>query len=145
MEYVPDAGEVASMSAEETDLRDEIQRLLPATTTSQDPLAYLVACEAMTFFPTYCRLSRLFEYYGYPQFSALPLRRSLVQSHVQIDTMIVYRHVLGITRKEAESLPDMKHDLWGRLFRMESKAFQPRSGMVFDGSISTNGLRLTET
>ncbi|KAJ3025278.1 hypothetical protein HDV00_012841 [Rhizophlyctis rosea] len=58
--------------------------------------------------------------------------------------MILYKHVLKLTRTDAEGLEgDMKEELWGRVFRLEKKAFQFRAGMRFDGTVWTDGYSLT--
>lgn len=132
-----------SLTPIERNLFDEILDILPVFPSSE-PLAYLVVSDPIHFLPSYCRLSRRYEYHGFPQFTALPLRTTLVQSHVQIDTMILYRHVLKLTRGEAEDFgEDMKEELWGRVFRLEKKAFQARAGMRFDGTVCTDGHSLT--
>ncbi|KAJ3036018.1 hypothetical protein HDV00_003153 [Rhizophlyctis rosea] len=143
LEAKPTNAEWVSLTPIERNLFDEIFDILPILPSS-DPLAYLVVSDPIYFLPSYCRLSRRYEYHGFPQFTALPLRTTLVQSHVQIDTMILYRHVLGLKRKDAEGYQeDMKDELWGRVFRLEKKAFQPRAGMRFDGTVCTDGHSLT--
>jgi hypothetical protein len=143
LEANPTDAEWKSLTPVERDLFDEILDILPVR-PSAEPLAYLVVSDPAHFLPSYCRLSRRYEYHGFPQFTALPLRTTLVQSHVQIDTMILYKHILQMTRAEAEALDeDMKEELWGRVFRLEKKAFQPRAGMRFGGMVSTDGHSLT--
>ena len=124
------------MSMVESEIVEEIWSLgLPFLV--DNPLAYAVAIDPMSFFPGYCRLSKLFEQHGFRQFSSVPLRRSLVQSHVRIDTVILYTHILRVTRREAEAVE--KDDLWLRAFNLRTKAFRTRSGMKFEGSITTDG------
>ncbi|KAJ3389769.1 hypothetical protein HDU92_000893 [Lobulomyces angularis] len=71
-------------------------------------------------------------------FSASPLRHSINQSHVRIDTVILYSHILELTRKEAGEKVDMKYELWSQVFNLNNKAFQPGSGISFEGSITTD-------
>ena len=143
LETEPTNAEWESFTPDERNLFGEVLDILPVR-PSAEPLAYLVVSEPIHFLPSYCRLSRRYEFHGFPQFTALPLRTTLVQSHVQIDTMILYRHILKMTRKDAERYEDdMKDELWGRVFRLEKKAFQPRAGMRFDGTVYTDGHSLT--
>ncbi|KND04517.1 uncharacterized protein SPPG_00246 [Spizellomyces punctatus DAOM BR117] len=91
----------------------------------------------MSFLPAYCRLSSLYEKHGFQRFSAIPLRCSLIQSHIRIDTVILYAHILCITRQGAEAVE--KVDLWLRVCNLRNKAFRSRRGMQFEGSITTDG------
>ncbi|TPX51363.1 hypothetical protein SeLEV6574_g00338 [Synchytrium endobioticum] len=71
-EDVPTEEEYASLSDLEQELLDDILTiLLPVAVAHAEPVAYLV--DAMVFFPAYCRLSRLYEYHGYPLFQAINL------------------------------------------------------------------------
>ncbi|KND02671.1 uncharacterized protein SPPG_08957 [Spizellomyces punctatus DAOM BR117] len=128
--------ELLDLSRTESDIMDEIWSLdLPFLVN--DPLAYAVAVDPMSFFPAYCRLSSLYEKHGFRRFSAIPLRHSLIQTHIHIDTVILYQHILCIMRREAETVE--KFDLWLRVCNLRSKAFRSRRGMQFEGSISTDG------
>ncbi|TPX39824.1 hypothetical protein SeLEV6574_g06964 [Synchytrium endobioticum] len=140
LQDVPTEEEYASLSDLKQELLNDILTILPPVAVGADaePVAYLVTVDAMVFFPAYCRQSRLYEYHGYPQFQAIPLRSSLAQSHQRIDTTILYKHILQITRAAAESVAD-KSELWVRVFRLNGKALRSRGGMVFDGMILTNG------
>ena len=131
--------ESLDMNALESDVLEEIWELiLQHVAGKEEPLPYQVVADPLSFFPTYCKLSRLYEQHGFRQFSAVPLRRSLVQSHVRIDTVILYTHILCITRREAETAVD-KDDLWLRVCNLRTKAFRSRHGMTFEGSITTDG------
>ncbi|KND02043.1 uncharacterized protein SPPG_02547 [Spizellomyces punctatus DAOM BR117] len=89
------------LTAEESELLEEIWLLdLPFLVDNPSGLAYAVVVDPMSFLPAYCRLSSLYEKHGFRRFSAIPLRRSLIQSHIRIDTVILYQHILGITRQE---------------------------------------------
>ncbi|KNC97938.1 uncharacterized protein SPPG_06926 [Spizellomyces punctatus DAOM BR117] len=124
------------LTAEESELLEEMWSLdLPFL--PNNPLAYAIVADPMSFFPAYCKLSGLYERYGFRRFSAIPLRRSLIQSHVRIDTIILYQHILCITRPEAEAVE--KDDLWLRVCNLCTKAFRSRRGMQFEGSITTDG------
>ncbi|KNC97948.1 uncharacterized protein SPPG_09423 [Spizellomyces punctatus DAOM BR117] len=125
------------LSILENEILEEIWTLNLPFPDQDKPLAYLIAIDAMSFFPAYCRLSKLFEQQGFQQFSAIPLRRSLIQSHIRIDTVILYAHILCITRQEAEAVE--KVDLWLRVCNLRTKAFRSRCGMHFEGSITTDG------
>ncbi|KND03265.1 uncharacterized protein SPPG_09012 [Spizellomyces punctatus DAOM BR117] len=124
------------LTAEESELLEEIWSLNIPLSDDQ-PLAYSVAVDPLAFFPAYCKLSGLYERHGFHQFSAIPLRRSLIQSHVRIDTIILYSHLLCITRREAETVE--KVDLWLRVCNLRNKAFRSRRGMQFEGSVTTDG------
>ncbi|KAJ3395679.1 hypothetical protein HDU92_005145 [Lobulomyces angularis] len=65
------------------------------------------------------------------------------QSHVRIDTVILYSHIFELTRKEAEEKVDMKYELWSQVFNLNSKAFQSTSSMSFEGSITTDGTSIS--
>ncbi|TPX51640.1 hypothetical protein SeLEV6574_g00186 [Synchytrium endobioticum] len=119
-EDVPTQEEYASLSDLEQELLDDILTILP---------------------PVACRLSRLYEYHGYPQFQAIPLRSSLAQSHQRIDTTILYKHKLQITRAATESVAD-KLELWERVFGLNGKAFRSH-GASSPRMISTNGTDLS--
>ncbi|KNC96297.1 uncharacterized protein SPPG_09538 [Spizellomyces punctatus DAOM BR117] len=109
-------------------LFDIVPESLDDLTAEENPLA---------FFPAYCKLSGLYEQHGFRRFSAIPLRQSLIQSHVRIDTIILYQHILCIARREAETVE--KVDLWLRICNLRTKAFRSCRGMQFEGSITTDG------
>lgn len=123
----------------ERTLLEEIQTLNLPSVGNDNPLAYQVVIDPLSFFPAYCKLSNMYETHGFRQFNAIPLRRSFIQSHVRIDTIILYSHILCITRTEAESTLDYKNTLWTKVCNLRTKAFKSRKGMVFDGSITTDG------
>ncbi|KND01623.1 hypothetical protein, variant 1 [Spizellomyces punctatus DAOM BR117] len=125
------------LTAEESELLEEIWTLNLPFPDQDKPLAYLIAIDAMSFFPAYCRLSSLYEKHGFRRFSAIPLRRSLIQSNIRIDSKILYQHILCITQREAEAVE--KVDLWLRVCNLRTKAFRSRCGMHFEGSITTDG------
>ncbi|KNC98695.1 uncharacterized protein SPPG_09365 [Spizellomyces punctatus DAOM BR117] len=123
------------LTAEESELLEEMWSFIPLS--DNQPLAYSVAVDPLAFFPAYCKLSGLYERHGFRQFSAIPLHRSLIQSHVQIDTIVLYQHILCITRREAETVE--KVNLWLRVCNLRTKAFRSRRGMQFEGLIMTDG------
>ncbi|TPX64341.1 hypothetical protein SpCBS45565_g05968 [Spizellomyces sp. 'palustris'] len=105
------------MSTTESELLEEIWSLnLPLH--ADQSIAYAVIVNPMAFFPAYCKLSSLYGQHGIRQFSTIPLRRSLIQSHVRIDTVILYQHILCITRREAEAVE--KDDLWLRVCNLRN-------------------------
>ncbi|KND03709.1 uncharacterized protein SPPG_08912 [Spizellomyces punctatus DAOM BR117] len=122
------------LTAKESELLEEMWSFIPL---SDQPFAYSVAVDPLAFFPAYCKLSGLYERHGFRRFSAIPLHRSLIQSHIRIDTLILYAHILCITRREAEAVE--KVDLWLRICNLQNKAFRSRHGMCFEGSITTDG------
>jgi hypothetical protein len=83
-EEIPTEEYLLSMSDLETDILNDIWALMPSAVVRASSIPYEVVSDPMAFLPAYCILSRLFEHHGYPQFSAIPLRRSLAQSHVRI-------------------------------------------------------------
>ena len=97
----------------------------------------------MAFFPSYVALARLYEERNYPLFTAIPLRKTIIQSHVTIDTDILYSSILGISRREANNLP--LDELWGQVVNLKSNAFRHRrnKNLSFNGTISTNGTNLS--
>ncbi|KND00087.1 uncharacterized protein SPPG_04428 [Spizellomyces punctatus DAOM BR117] len=119
------------LTAEESELLEEMWSFIPL---SDQPLTYSVAVDPLAFFPAYCWLSSLYEKHGFRRFSAIPLRHSLIQSHVRIDTIILYSHILCIMQREAEALE--KDDLWMRVCNLHTKAFRSRCHMQFEGSIT---------
>lgn len=126
------------LSDEEEILRYEILSVLPYGEPQDNVLAYVVASKPDMFVSSYCRLSSYMEAYGYPQFSALPLRRSHVLSHAPIDTKILCTQIY----KESSLIKGMmenKEALWSKIFNLKNKAFKSRSGFLFNGMIKTDG------
>ena len=129
----------------EAEITSEIWSILPDIAANGD-VAYQVIVDPYAFVPAYCKLSALYELHGYPQFSALPLRTSLIQSHVAIDTKILTFHVLGRSEATMKNLTEeQKMGLWGEVFNLGHSAFRPRKqkGMVFPGLVATDGVALT--
>ncbi|KNC96821.1 uncharacterized protein SPPG_08022, partial [Spizellomyces punctatus DAOM BR117] len=92
------------LTAEESELLEEIWTLNLPFPDQDKLLAYLIAIDVMSFFPAYCRLSSLYEKHGFQRFSAIPLHHSLIQSHIRIDSKILYQHILCIMQREAEAI-----------------------------------------
>lgn len=126
------------LSEEEEILRCEVQSILPYDKPQSESLAYTVVCKPERFISAYCRISSYMEAYGYPQFSALPLRRSHIASHAPIDTKILCTQILRDSSL-VKTMTDNKHTLWSRVFKLHDKAFKPRSGLHFSGMIKTDG------
>ena len=100
-------------------------------------LAYEVVKEPSAFLIPYCKLATLYEFYSIPLFSAFPLRKSFIQSHVKLDTVILIKNVL---EEKMEILtPETKLDVWSRLFNMNNKIFKYSRQFKFDGLMSTDG------
>jgi hypothetical protein len=93
----------------------ECWQILP-TSALDDNVPYEVVCEPIRFLEVYCKLSELYEQNEFPQFSALPLRRSHIQSHIRIDTMMLADHILRIPRSQVGRLTDeRKRQLWSQV------------------------------
>ncbi|KAI8817094.1 uncharacterized protein EV422DRAFT_606826 [Fimicolochytrium jonesii] len=94
----------------------------------------------------YCELSRLYERRRMRLFSAIPLRKSRIQSSVRIDTMILGNHILSLSQSCMGKFTDeRKRELWGQFLNVNDKVFKHRKklGLKFDGSISTDGYSVT--
>jgi len=97
--------------------------------------------DSSSFFPSYCELSRLYELRSYPQFTAIPFCKSLIPSHVDIDTNILVDHILHLPRKDIDrSYEDMKYELWGNVVDINSPLLKPHGTLHFNGRITTNGM-----
>jgi len=128
----------------EAQIASEIWGILPDVAASGD-VGYQVVVDPYTFIPAYCKLSVLYEQHGYLQFSALPLRTSLIQSHITIDTKILTFHVLGRSEAIVRNLSnEQKLGLWREVFDLSKPAFRPRNrkGLVLPGLITTDGVAL---
>ncbi|MES2873330.1 MAG: hypothetical protein V4708_06375, partial [Bacteroidota bacterium] len=123
-------------------LFDEIRAILPYTEPQKESLAYNVAANADRFFPSYCRLSSAYEAYGYPQFSAIPIRRGKTLNFAPIDTKILCTHVYK-TPSLIRNMMSEKHMLWNDMIDLEHKACRPRGNKSFNGRISTDGTSIS--
>lgn len=126
---VPTAEEFAKLSTLESAILEDIWGLLPPSAISAQCLEFSIHQNPLSFLPSYCSLARLFETFQFRLFNALPLRTSLIQSHVTIDTTILYSHILLISRQEAEAAG--KEALWGRVVNSRCTAFKRRGAMTF--------------
>lgn len=129
-----------TLSDIEWQILDEMWSIFPEYDRTKG-LAYSVVSNSSSFFPAYCELASLFELHELPLFSAIPLRKSHIQCNAFIDTRILCHHVLGISRQSLS--PEKKLELYGKAFNTDNKVFKSRSQMVFDGSISTDGISLS--
>ena len=86
-------------------------------------------------------LNHLYEQNGYSLYNALPLRKSIIQSHVIIDFIILYQHILKVRRKEAEGVVD-RNILWSTVFKTNTKAFKADKGMEYT-SVATDGVSVS--
>ncbi|KAI8820009.1 uncharacterized protein EV422DRAFT_95283 [Fimicolochytrium jonesii] len=142
-EEYPTEEELAGLTRLERTLLDELWALFPP---QDEPLAYSLAVDAMPYLGAYCELSRLYERRGMQLFSAIPLRKSRIQSSVRIDTLILGTHILDIGQRRMGKLTDeRKQELWGQFLNVNDKVFKHRKklGLKFDGSISTDGYSAT--
>ncbi|KAI8824436.1 uncharacterized protein EV422DRAFT_320470 [Fimicolochytrium jonesii] len=142
-EEFPTEEEFARLTRLERTVLDELWALFPP---QDEPLAYSLAVDAMPYLGAYCELSRLYERRGMRLFSAIPLRKSRIQSSVRIDTLILGTHILGLSRSRMGKFTDeRKRELWGQFINVNDKVFKHRKklGLKFDGSISTNGYSAT--
>ncbi|KAI8826276.1 uncharacterized protein EV422DRAFT_601318 [Fimicolochytrium jonesii] len=142
-EEFPTEEEFARLTRLERTVLDELWALLPPL---DEALAYSLAVDAMPYLGAYCELSRLYERRGMRLFSAIPLRKSRIQSSVRIDTKILTTHILALGHHRMGKLTDQrKRELWGQFLNINDKVFKHRKklGLKFDGSISTNGYSAT--
>ncbi|KAI8819416.1 uncharacterized protein EV422DRAFT_621150 [Fimicolochytrium jonesii] len=134
-EEYPTEEEFARLTRIERTVLDELWALFPP---QDEPLAYSLAVDAMAYLGAYCELSCLYERRGMRLFSAIPLRKSRIQSSVRIDTLILGTHILDVGRRPTGKLTDeRKQELWGQFLNVN------KLGLKFDGSISTNGYSVT--
>lgn len=105
-------------------------------------LAYRVIADPMSFVSAYCRLSSMYETYEIKMFSAIPLRTSLINKHIPIDTVILCRIIL-CEPKLIKTMMDNKVEIWGRVFNVNGKAFKSRSVFTFNGRITTDGTSIS--
>ncbi|KAI9089618.1 hypothetical protein DFS34DRAFT_639215 [Phlyctochytrium arcticum] len=141
---VPTEEELDGLPVEEAAILDEIWSILPRRAIeSADGIALDVVVEPLHYLQSYCKLAELYEQYQYPSFTAIPLRKSHIQSSIRIDTTILAKSILCLTRKQTGVLREgnRKYDLWSNCFRLESRVFQPQqsTGLEFDFSIATDG------
>ncbi|KAI8822878.1 uncharacterized protein EV422DRAFT_565736 [Fimicolochytrium jonesii] len=135
--------EFARLTRLEWTVLNELWALFPP---QDEPLAYSLAVDAMPYLGAYCELSRLYECRGMRLFSAIPPRKSRIQSSVRIDIKILATHILGLTHRRMRKFTDeRKRELWGQFLNVNDKIFKHRKklGLKFDGSISTNGYSVT--
>jgi hypothetical protein len=99
--------------------------------------------DPLPYFPAYCLLARLYEDHEFPVFNCIPLRKSRIQSSVIMDTRIFWTHVLGRSGLPPRLTTRIKQRLWGKVFDLRSQAFRSRSGMNFDGTITTDGMSVS--
>ncbi|KAI8819505.1 uncharacterized protein EV422DRAFT_621215 [Fimicolochytrium jonesii] len=142
-EEYPTEEELARLTRLERTVLDKLWALFPP---QDEPLAYSLAVDAMPYLGAYCELSRLYERCGMRLFSAIPLRKSRIQSSVRIDTLILAIHILGLSQGRMGNFTDeRKRELWGQFLNVNDKVFKDRKklGLKIDGSISTNGYSAT--
>ncbi|KAJ3267823.1 hypothetical protein HDV01_003950 [Terramyces sp. JEL0728] len=96
---------------------------------------YLVKKDPLQFLPSYCVLNHVYEQNGYPLYTALPLRKSMIQSHVIIDFTILCQQILKVRQKDVVD----KSILWSKVFKTNTKAFKAGKEMVYT-SVSTDGV-----
>jgi hypothetical protein len=127
-----------SLTTEEEILYKELGWVLPFDEVQSEPLPYMVLVDTASYVAAYCRLSSLFEYHGFKRFASIPLRRTLADGHLPIDTKILLQNIL-LKHDLIKNMAEHKHEIWSTLFRLNSKAFTPRTGYSFDGRITTDG------
>ncbi|KAI8819989.1 uncharacterized protein EV422DRAFT_94556 [Fimicolochytrium jonesii] len=115
-EEFPTEEDFARLTRLERTVLDESWALFPA---QDEPLAYSLAVDAMPYLGAHCELSRLYERRGMRLFSAIPLRKSRIQSSVWIDTLILGTHILDVGRRRMGKLTDeRKQELWGQFLNV---------------------------
>jgi hypothetical protein len=146
VDQLPDIPDGVELDENESAVIEEVWSLLPDLTLEDGDLAYHVVVKPLAFFPAYCHLSALFEQHQFPQFAAIPLRRSLIPPHVTIDTKILICHILCISRTAEIGLDDMgRTALWQEVFDLNHPAFRERKqkGLPFGWMVSTDGVGLS--
>ncbi|KAJ3394224.1 hypothetical protein HDU92_007081 [Lobulomyces angularis] len=66
-----------------------------------------------------------------------------IPRHIRFDTNILITVVLGLgseLTKGTVNVEDNLEDIWSEVFNLKEKPFKSRSGMVFSGSIETDGI-----
>lgn len=112
----------------------ELQRL--QIFPSRHPIPLSIARDSLAHMRAYLELSRLFEEQDYKPFQAIPLQTSYIPGHFQIDTVILYNHILEKPRKLKRNERD---EIWSRVFNLQHGAFNGRSNMKSAFSIITDG------
>ncbi|KAJ2566465.1 hypothetical protein IW140_004934 [Coemansia sp. RSA 1813] len=90
------------------------------------------------FIAFYC-LAVLLEMNEYRSFQRFPLRKSFVPMHIEIDTMVLCRSIMGwrySTKSPIETY-------WYRFLNIKSRMLQTRNGFRFYGTIQTDGVSVS--
>ena len=109
---------------------------LPANIPNRG-ISYDIVARPQDYARSYIALAEMFNAQNIKMFQAIPLSTSLIPRHVTIDTVILCKNILGISRP---SVSLMKFQYWASVFNLKDHAFKKRSGNKFDGMIRTDGI-----
>ncbi|KAJ2569518.1 hypothetical protein IW140_003072 [Coemansia sp. RSA 1813] len=102
----------------------------------EEGLYYDIKAHPKKHFKAFYRLAVLLETNDHRSFQCFPLRKSFVPMHIEIDTMILCRSIMGWSYSAKSPI----ENYWYRLFNEQSRVLRTRNGFRFYGTIQTDGV-----
>ena len=120
-------------------LLDDFRKLdLPVATR---PIPLDVTVSPCTYLGSYFKLASLFQEYGFKPFSPIPPRTAFIPSHMPINTKILVQEYLESPRAHI-IYPGEEGGIRSQFVNLQAKAFKPRSGHQFGGTIYSGGISI---
>ena len=102
----------------------------------QNSIYYDIKANTIDHMNAFWRLSTVSQILDDNAFQVFPVRTSWIPCYMQIDTKILYQHIL----KQASLVGEPKMEVWARVVDLQRKIFKPRGEERFEGSIFTDGV-----
>ncbi|KAJ1770076.1 hypothetical protein IW140_004961 [Coemansia sp. RSA 1813] len=105
----------------------------------EEGIYYDIKAHPKKHFKAFCRLAVLLEMNDYRSFQCFPLRKSFVPMHIEIDTRILCRSIMGWSYNAKFPI----ETYWYKFFNEKSRVLRTRNGFGFYGTIQTDGVSVS--
>ncbi|KAJ2569580.1 hypothetical protein IW140_002988 [Coemansia sp. RSA 1813] len=105
----------------------------------EEGIYYDIKAHPKKHFKAFCCLAVLLEMNDYKSFQCFPLRKSFVPMHIEIDTTILCKSIMGWSYNAKSPI----ESYWYRSLNKKSRVLRTRNGFKFYGTIQTDGMSVS--
>ncbi|KAJ2212158.1 hypothetical protein IW140_005039 [Coemansia sp. RSA 1813] len=105
----------------------------------EEGIYYDIKAHPKKHFKAFCCLAVLLEMNDYKSFQCSPLRKSFVPVHIEIDTVVLCRSIIGWSYNAKSPI----ESYWYRFLNEKSRVLRIRNGFRFYGTIQTDGVSVS--
>ena len=123
-------------------------KIFPKRPFEKDSINYDLQCHPYDYIGGLIYMNTFCEQNDYKIFNTVPLKRNIIPGHIRFDTESIIDIFIDEKCKAKKykctgGIEMFKGELWNRIFNLDKKVFKPKSYLIFNGSIQTDGFSVS--